>query len=238
MAKPRVDNYQWPSKPYYLSIHEVTQQQYEKAVKANPSRFKHATHPVEMICWDDAVKFCDSLSAMPEESVIGRAYRLPTEAEWEFACRAGTSTRYSFGNDESRLPDYAWFERNKLRSASQGEAVIPMFPMLAADPKIPHIRVVDQSHPVGQRQPNAWGLYDMHGNVWEWCQNVLEGTSGRVHRGGSWNSSASLCQSASPSTIGPTPVPIRSASAWPSTWRRRSSRRRKGSEPGSIHCGA
>jgi len=87
------------------------------------------------------VAFCNRLSALPEEKTAGRIYRLPTEAEWEYACGAGSTTRYSFGDDPAGLRDHAWFEGNASST----------------------------SHPVGQKRPNAWGLADMHGNVWEWC---------------------------------------------------------------------
>ena len=87
------------TKPFYLGVHEVTQEQYERVMGANPSNFKGPQHPVENVSWDDAVRFCDKLSALPEEKAAGRMYRLPTEAEWEYACRAGSTTRYSFGDD-------------------------------------------------------------------------------------------------------------------------------------------
>jgi formylglycine-generating enzyme required for sulfatase activity len=132
---------------------------------------------VESVSWDDAVEFCKRLSA--KEGLI---YRLPTEAEWEYACRVGSTTRYCFGDDRRQLVEYAWFEGN-----SGGK-----------------------THPVGQKKPNAWGLYDMYGNVWEWCQDWYDAYpsgmvtdpqgpssgSGRVYRGGSWDYVASLCRSA------------------------------------------
>ena len=100
------------TKPFYLGIYAVTQEQYEQAVGANPSRFKGSQHPVEEVNWNDAVKFCDKLSSLPEEKAAGRTYHLPTEAEWEYACRAGSTTRYSFGDDPADLGDHAWFKGN------------------------------------------------------------------------------------------------------------------------------
>ncbi len=189
------------SKDYFLGIHEVTQAQYEKVMGRNPSQFQgdkvaerlpitgsvgkemnSSNYPVDSVSWEDAVEFCKRLSALPEEKKAGRLYRLPTEAEWEYACRASSKTRYSYGDDAKSLGDYAWF--------LQGPAVGP------------------QS--VGQKKPNAWGLYDMHGNIWEWCSDwwdiYPEGAatdpvgpgkgSQRVVRGGGWESNAVYCRSA------------------------------------------
>ena len=170
------------TKPFYLGVTEVTQEQYQKVMGTNPSQFKGPQNPVEKVSWADAVEFCGKLSAMPAEKTSGHVYRLPTEAEWEYACRSGTTTAYGFGDDASRLGDYGWFDGN-------------------SDSK---------THPVGEKKPNAWGLYDMHGNVWEWCQDwygdypsgsatdPTGATSGsfRVGRGGSWNNFARSCRSA------------------------------------------
>ena len=170
------------TKPFYLGVTEVTQEQYQKVMGTNPSEFKGAQNPVETVNWVDAVEFCRKLSAMPAEKTAGHVYRLPTEAEWEYACRAGTTTAYSFGDDASRLGDYGWFEGN-------------------SDSK---------THPVGEKKPNGWGLYDMHGSVLEWCQDwpgaypsgsatdPTGATSGsvRVSRGGSWKLIARGCRSA------------------------------------------
>ena len=170
------------TKPFYLGVTEVTQEQYQKVMGTNPSQFQGPQNPVEKVSWTDAVEFCGKLSAMPAEKTAGHVYRLPTEAEWEYACRSGTTTAYSFGDDASRLGDYGWFKGNSDSS----------------------------THPVGEKKPNAWGLYDMHGGVWEWCQDrygaypsgsatdPTGATSGsfRVLRGGGWINGARGCRSA------------------------------------------
>ena len=177
------------SKDYYLGVYEVTQAQYEKVMGKNPSHFQgaivgneNADLPVENVSWDDAVEFCKKLSDLPEEKKAGRVYRLPTEAQWENACRAGSKTAYLFDDEEGLLPEYGWFNRNSS----------------------------NRTHTVGLLEPNAWGLYDMHGNVWEWCSDwygeypkgaVRNPTdpkvgSDRVCRGGSWDFEAANCRSA------------------------------------------
>jgi formylglycine-generating enzyme required for sulfatase activity len=178
------------SNDYYLGVKQVTQLQYERVIGTTPSHFQKevvresysTTHPVENISWDDAVMFCRLLSNLPTERKAGRIYRLPTEAEWEYACRAGSQTAYSFGESSKLLSDYAWFEGN-----SDG-----------------------QTHPVGEKKPNAWGLYDMHGNVFEWCSDWYghyptgavndpvgpEDGSGHVLRGGGCLFVAAYCRSA------------------------------------------
>lgn len=170
------------TKPFYLGKYELTQQQYERVTGSNPSQSSAADNPVDNVTWLDAVEFCRRLSAMPAEKAAKRTYRLPTEAEWEYACRAGSETAYSFGNDEALLGDYAWHNSN-------GRAV----------------------HPVGQKPPNAWGLYDMHGNVFEWCLDAYGGdyprvdtidplgatnAQYRIYRGGSGGSPPRGCRSA------------------------------------------
>ncbi len=177
------------TKPYMLGVFPVTQEQYEKVTGVNPSRFKGASNPVEQVSWADAIAFCRKLSELSTEKAAGRVYRLPTDAEWEFACRAGTTTKYSFGDDQSKGGDYAWFIGNSG----------------------------NMTHPVGGKQSNAWGLYDMYGNVWEWCQDWYHGLprvsvtdpfgpsrgSTRVRRGGCWKDAAVW---ASPARIGSGPA--------------------------------
>jgi formylglycine-generating enzyme required for sulfatase activity len=131
------------TKPFYLSAHEVTQQQYESVMQVSPWEGKDYAkkgpgYPATHVNWDEAVAFCGKLSKQE-----GVEYRLPTEAEWEYACRAGTTTAYSFGDDVRQLPQHAWYS-----GSSNGS-----------------------THPVGELKPNAWGLFDMHGNVREWCQD-------------------------------------------------------------------
>lgn len=130
------------SDPFQLGMYEVTQEQYERVMETNPSRFKGANHPVENVRWIDAVEFCRKLSALEAEKKAGYLYHLPSEAEWEYACRAGTRTLYSFGDDPAELGEYAWIHQNSRGS----------------------------THPVGEKKANPWGLYDMHGNVREWCR--------------------------------------------------------------------
>jgi formylglycine-generating enzyme required for sulfatase activity len=121
----------------------------------NPSYFQRqivrksdtSMYPVEQVMWEDAVEFCKKLSELPDEKRAGRVYRLPSEAEWEYACRAGGKTAYSFGESLKSLGEYAWFTENSNK----------------------------QTNPVGQKKPNAWGLHDMHGSVWEWCSDDWSG---------------------------------------------------------------
>ncbi len=156
----------------------VTQAQYESIMKNNPSAFKYPDSPVENVSWDDAMVFCEKLSKETGETFI-----LPSEAQWEYACRAGSDAKYCFGNSDIALGDYGWYSSN-----SEG-----------------------MTHPVMRKKPNNWGLYDMHGNVWEWCldhwHDNYEGAPNdgspwyfevglnRVSRGGGWNYDAEYCRS-------------------------------------------
>ena len=175
------------TKPFYLCVYEVTQQQYEKVMGTRPwqgKRYVQEGHdyPASFVSWHDAVEFCRKLSEKE-----GVEYRLPTEAEWEYACRAGTTRNYSFGDDASKLGQYAWYKKNTWNVGEK------------------------YAHRVGQKLPNPWGLYDMHGNVWEWCQDCyapygnekdisdpMGPTQGeyRLLRGGSFLDQASIVRSA------------------------------------------
>ena len=167
------------SKPFYLGKYEVTQAQWEAVMGNNPSVYKGADLPVSTVSWVDARMFVEKLNAKEGHN----RYRLPTEAEWEYAARAGSATAYGFGDDPGQLGHYAWYADN-------------------AD---------EEPHPVGRKRPNAWGLFDMHGNVYEWVQDyygdygpgavtVPRGPEGvgeqSVRRGGSWNDPAEFCRSA------------------------------------------
>jgi formylglycine-generating enzyme required for sulfatase activity/ribosomal protein S18 acetylase RimI-like enzyme len=204
-------------KPFYLGKYPVTQAQWQAVMRSNPSAFSlynylgteeckiaelfrsklggtpsgigrsylltgadTSQHPVEGVSWDDCQEFCRRLSALS-----GKLVRLPTEAEWEYACRAGNTSKFCFGNDEIQLGEYAWFDKNSE----------------------------ERTHVVGSKRPNAWGLYDMHGNVDEWCASLWrpyhgasaevvdsffhfdDGTD-RVFRGGSYAELAWSCRSA------------------------------------------
>ncbi len=176
------------SKLFYMGLTEVTQAQWKSVMGAEPWAGKtyaksNGSHAASYISWDDATKFCETLSKQ-----TGKKVSLPTEAQWEYACRVGSKTAYSFGDDASKLGEYAWYDKNAY---DIGE-------------KYPHA--------VGQKKPNAFGLYDMHGNVWEWCsdwydakfyakaknvdpENTTEGNA-RVLRGGSWDSVPVNCRAA------------------------------------------
>jgi formylglycine-generating enzyme required for sulfatase activity len=167
-------------KAFYMGSYEVTQAQWRAVMGDNPSYYTGDDDlPVETVSWDDVQEFIKKLNAKEGTD----KYRLPSEAEWEYACRAGTTTRYSFGDSDSKLGEYAWYYDN---SGSK-------------------------THPVGQKKPNPWGLYDMHGNIWEWVQDTYHSDyngapadgsawagsgADRVNRGGSWSSYARYCRSA------------------------------------------
>jgi formylglycine-generating enzyme required for sulfatase activity len=144
------------SRPFYLGAHEVTQAQFQEVMGKNPSFFQGKNgggpdHPADQVQWNDAVEFCRKLSGLPAEKKAGRVYRLPTEAEWEYACRAGTATPFHSGKVLSSKQ--ANFNGNYPYSgAARG----------------PYL---EQTAKVGSYPANAWGLHDMHGNVWEWCQD-------------------------------------------------------------------
>jgi len=169
------------TKPFYMGKYEVTQEVWQKVMGTNPSEFKGAKNPVENVSWNDCQEFLKKLNALGKER---GQFRLPTEAEWECACRAGTKTRFCSGDADGALADYAWFGAN-----SGGT-----------------------THPVGTKKPNAWGLHDLHGNVWEWCRDWYgddyytrwpkddptgpAAGSIRVLRGGSWYDLPAGCRSA------------------------------------------
>ena len=174
-------------KEFYLGQYPVTQEQYQAVMGNNPSRFKdNPKNPVENVSWNDAQEFCQKLKKL---KLTDKDFRLPTEAEWEYACRAGTQTHFYFGNKENQLGEYAWFDKNS-------DSI---------------------THPVGQKKPNNWELYDMIGNVWQWCgdfthssyaeklENIKNNgniiwpdSNGTRHilRGGCWNQGARSCYSA------------------------------------------
>jgi formylglycine-generating enzyme required for sulfatase activity len=169
------------TKDFYLGKYEVTQAQWEELMGSNPSYFKLKNGPVEQVSWEECQEYIKKLNAKLG-SKAGR-FRLPTEAEWEYACRAGSKTQYSFGDLEADLGDYGWYDKNSN----------------------------DKPHEVGSRKPNKFGLYDMHGNVWEWCGDWYDDKydtelvtnpsgpgkgSSRVLRGGSWDVVPLYCRSA------------------------------------------
>jgi formylglycine-generating enzyme required for sulfatase activity len=166
------------TKPFYLGKFEVTQEQWEAVMGNNPSEFKGPKNPVEQVSWTDCQEFLVKLNA--KAGGQGGKFVLPTEAQWEYACRAGSTGEFCFGNKEKQLGEYAWWY-------DENSGI--------------------ETHPVGEKKPNAWGLYDMHGNVCEWCQDwygtygaeavddpsgPTKGTS-RVYRGGGWLDFAWLC---------------------------------------------
>jgi formylglycine-generating enzyme required for sulfatase activity len=179
---------------FLMDQHEITQEIYEAVTGKNNSRRKNPKNPVEQVTWTAAARFCNVRSLQEgfklcydtntwECDFSSTGYRLPTEAEWEYACRAGSTAQYYYGDNPDELKSYAWFEGN-----SEGHP-----------------------HPAGQRKPNAWNLFDIAGNVWEWCNDYYgakyyrespsdnprgpkEGEK-RVLRGGAWSASSANCTS-------------------------------------------
>ena len=163
-------------KTFYIGKYEVTQKQWHEVMGNDPSYFKGDDLPVEQVSWNEVREFIRVLNGKENSD----KYRLPSEAEWEYVARAGTSTDYYFGDSVSELGDYAWYQLNS------------------------EVR----THPIGQKMPNSWGLYDIYGNVWEliqddWHSNYVgaptDGSawaSGGSLRGGSWNSDYTNCRSA------------------------------------------
>ena len=140
------------TKPFNMGVTEVTQAQWRAVMGTEPWKGKNYTkgsgeYAASYIGWNDAAAFCGKLARK-----AGRTARLPTEAEWEYACRAGSTTKYCFGNDDTKLGDYAWYEKNTWAAGRK------------------------YAHPVARKKPNAWGLYDMHGNVYEWCSDWSDET--------------------------------------------------------------
>lgn len=175
-------------KPFYLGRYPVTQEQWSKVMGNNPSYFRGEKHPVETVSWEDVQVFIQKLNAVENTGEKNPVYRLPTEAEWEYAARAGTTGSYFFGGDESKLKEYAWFLRNSGL----------------------------ETHPVGLKKPNPLGFYDIYGNVGEWVQDEYHisykgapsdgraweslfpsvSVPVRIRRGGGWNGNAGCCRSA------------------------------------------
>ena len=167
------------SDEFYIGIYEVTQNQYQIIMGENPSDYKGGNHPVTYVSWDKAMMFCDKLNASGY-ALAGWKFTLPTSAQWEYACRAGTSSPFSWGDSLNGL------EANCAGNLPYGTAT-----------QGPYIRRMKE---VGCYAPNAWGLYDMHGNVWEWCLDFskVQGKNTMVRdvRGGAWGTPAKLCRSA------------------------------------------
>ena len=189
---------QIPGRDYRMGKFEVTQAQWEAVMGENPSMFKGADHPVECVSWDDCQAFLEKLNAHPAARASGLVFRLPTDEEWETACRAGSTNAYCRLADgteitEATLGRVAWFYEN-LSTRPRWLSRFLDF----AERLVDRVREVDWSEtishkPVGRKEPNAWGLHDMHGNVWEWTETA-DGED-RVFRGGSWYDSAGLCES-------------------------------------------
>lgn len=182
-------------KPFYISAYPITQKEYMRVMHINPSYFSlygggcafvqdidTDNFPVESVSWDDAMEFCKRLSAMPSEKVNRCSYRLPTETEWEFACRAGDNTIFAYG-DSFTSCDANIDGHYPYNSKFVG-------------------KTLNRPCPVGLYNPNKLGLFDMHGNVWEWCidvykpydSNIVPNMDARVVRGGAWNCYSRFCR--------------------------------------------
>lgn len=157
------------SKPFYVGIHPVTQSQWYSVMLRRPSQFPGDDNPVETVSWYDCQEFCTKLTKL-----TGKPVRLPTEAQWEYACRAGSTTDFALGDGKEVMTQMGWCFSNSER----------------------------RTQPVKQKKPNKWGLFDMHGNVWEWCRDYFKhsyvshgshnpsgptGGTARMLRGGSWD---------------------------------------------------
>lgn len=193
-SDPRGENNEKPrhrvriAKPFYLGKYKIMQDQWDAVMGGNSSAFRGPKYPVNAVSWDDCQAFIKKLDdKFPPQR--GK-FRLPTEAQWEYACRAGSTTQWSFGDDVSKLGDYAWYRANAEESI----------------------------HPLGQKKANAWGLYDMHGDLWEWCADSYDRryyasspavdpagpppNGYRVLRGGSWYLGPEYARSARRSWLG------------------------------------
>jgi formylglycine-generating enzyme required for sulfatase activity len=175
------------TQPFYIGKYPVTQEQWTAVMGNNPSFFKGPKNPVEWVSWNDCLRFLRRLN----DQVGGGKWQFPTEAQWEYACRAGSTTIFCFGDDEAGLADYGWYDK-----ISGGK-----------------------SHPVGEKKPNAWGLYDMNGSIWQWVLDWYDPTyyahsptddptgpatgTERASHGGSWSSPARSARSANHGRIEP-----------------------------------
>ena len=187
-----------PGRDFRMGKFEVTQAQWEAVMEENPSYFKGADHPVENVSWDDCQAFLEKLNAHPAARASGLVFRLPTEEEWKTACRAGSTNAYCRLADgteitEATLGRVAWFYEN----ASTRPRWLARF-LAFAERLVDRVHEVDWTetvthHPVGQKEPNAWGLYDLHGNVGEWTETAVGVL--RVRRGCCWYDSAGDCVS-------------------------------------------
>ncbi len=187
-----------PGRDYLMGKYEVTQAQWEAVMGGNPSEYKGANHPVENVSWDDCQAFLAKLNALPAAETSGLVFRLPTEEEWEFACRAGATgdfCRLADGTEitAATLGRVAWYGENQWSRPRWLGWLLG-----TAERLMDRVREVDWSEktthrPVGRREPNAYGLHDMHGNVWEWTDTAV-GVY-RVCRGGCWDFPARSCES-------------------------------------------